>query len=118
MHEMSLAEGIRSIVVDAAAANDIPRVRAVILEIGELAAVEQEALLFCLDVVLKGTVAEGAAIIVDAVPGTGWCMKCAESVPIRQLYDACPRCGSHQVQPTGGTEMRVREFEIGEPDLP
>ncbi|TXT30313.1 MAG: hydrogenase nickel incorporation protein HypA/HybF [Rhodocyclaceae bacterium] len=47
-----------------------------------------------------------------SVPGAGWCMLCAETVPMQELYGACPKCGSHQVQATGGTEMRVKEIEI------
>ena len=62
MHEMSLAEGVRTIIEDAAATNGFRSVRAVVLEIGELAAVEADALRFCLDVVLADTVAAGAAI--------------------------------------------------------
>ena len=34
MHEMSLAEGVRTIIEDAAAANAFRSVRAVVLEIG------------------------------------------------------------------------------------
>lgn len=112
MHEMSLAEGVRGIVEDAARAHEAQRVKTVVLEIGALAAVEVEALRFCLDVVLKDSVAEGAAIEIVGVPGTGWCMACADTVTVARLYDACPRCGGYQVQPTGGTEMRVKELEL------
>lgn len=114
MHEMSLAEGIRGIVEDAAREHRAARVAKVVLEIGELAAVEVEALRFCLDVVLKDSVADGAAVDIEAVPGSGWCMQCAATVPIAQRYDACPQCGSYQVQPTGGTEMRVKELALGD----
>lgn len=112
MHEMSLAEGVRGIVEDAARAHGDRRVTAVVLEIGELAAVEIEALTFCLEVVLRGSVAEGARIEIEATPGRGWCMQCAASVPVAALYDACPQCGSYQVQPTGGTELRVKAVEL------
>lgn len=114
MHEMSLAEGIRSIVEDAAREHRAGRVARVVLEIGELAAVETEALRFCLEVVLRDSVADGAAVDIEAVPGRGWCLQCAATVPIAQRYDACPQCGSHQVQPTGGTEMRVKELALGD----
>jgi len=39
-------------------------------------------------------------------------MLCAETVPMQERYDVCPQCGSHQLEATGGTEMRVREIEI------
>lgn len=116
MHEMSLAEGVRGIVEDSARAHAAQRVTRIVLEIGELAAVEVDSLRFCLDVVLRDSVAEGAELVIDSVPGSGWCLACAVTVPIHQRYDACPHCGGYQVQPTGGTEMRVREMALITPD--
>ena len=112
MHEMSLAEGVRTIIEDAAATNGFRSVRAVVLEIGELAAVEADALRFCLDMVLADTVAAGAAIEVETVPGAGWCMDCTRTVPMRELHDACPHCGGYRVQTTAGREMRVKALEV------
>jgi hydrogenase nickel incorporation protein HypA/HybF len=112
MHEMSLAEGVRGIVEEAARARGFATVRTVVLEIGELASVEVEALRFCLDVVLRDSVAEGARVEVETIAGTGRCRKCARTVGIANLYDACPACGGCPVQPTGGTGMRVKELEV------
>ena len=112
MHEMSLAEGVRGIVEDAARTQGFVRVKAVVLEIGELSSVQTDALTFCLEVVLRDTLAEGAEIRVEAVPGAGYCMQCEKTVVIGQRYDACPECGSYQVHATGGTEMRVKELEV------
>lgn len=112
MHEMSLAEGILQIVEETAQRERAQRVKLVVLEIGRLSSVEPEALRFCFDVVTRGGLAEGAILEIDHVPGVGWCMPCAETVPMEYLYAACPNCGSYQVQPTGGTEMRVKEIEI------
>ena len=64
------------------------------------------------DLVMRGGIAEGARLQIDALPGSGWCRQCEASVPIDTLYDPCPRCGGFQVQATGGTEMRVKELEI------
>jgi hydrogenase nickel incorporation protein HypA/HybF len=112
MHEMSLAEGIRQIVEDAGRRQGFRKVKTVVLEIGQLAALEPDSLRFCFDLVMKGSIAEGAVLQIDSLPGRGWCAQCAEMVPITALYDACPRCGSYQVQASGGTEMRVKELEI------
>jgi hydrogenase nickel incorporation protein HypA/HybF len=112
MHEMSLAEGVRGIVEDAARAQGFSRVKAVVLEIGDLSSVQTDALCFCLEVVLRDTLAEGAEICVETVPGAGYCKQCARTVTIGQRYDACPECGSYQVQATSGMEMRVRELEV------
>ncbi|MBS1129056.1 MAG: Hydrogenase expression/synthesis, HypA [Proteobacteria bacterium] len=112
MHEMSLAEGVLQLVEDTARRESASRVKLVVLEIGRLSSVEPEAIKFCFEAVTHGSIAQGAALEIIAVPGAGWCMQCAETVPMTELYGACPTCGSHQVQPTGGTEMRVKEIEI------
>jgi hydrogenase nickel incorporation protein HypA/HybF len=112
MHEMSLAEGVVQIVETTARANDASAVRAVWLELGALSHVEHEALRFSFDVVKRGTVAEGARLEIRITPGRAWCMPCADSVDLVRLGDPCPRCGSHQLQVTGGEEMRVKEIEI------
>ena len=112
MHEMSLAEGILQIVEEAAQAEGSSKVKAVWLEIGQLASVEVEALRFCFDAVTRDSVASEARLEIVEIPGQGWCMQCSRNVPVAALYDPCPICGSHQIQVTGGEEMRVRELEI------
>ena len=112
MHEMSLAEGIIELVEETARREQAQRVKLVVLEIGKLSSVEPEALRFCFDVVTKNGLADGAVLEIVDVPGSGWCLPCGTTVAISELYGACPQCGSHQVQATGGTEMRVKEIEI------
>jgi hydrogenase nickel incorporation protein HypA/HybF len=112
MHEMSLAEGILQIAEDAASRQGFERVKEIRLEIGALAGVEQEALLFCLDAVLPGTLAEGARVVIEPLPGRGWCLGCGKEVEIAAYYDPCPLCGGYQVQATGGTEMRVKDLMV------
>ena len=112
MHEMSLAEGVLQLVEETARREQASRVKLVVLQIGKLSSVAPEALRFCFEAVTRGSIADGAALEIVDVPGAGWCVQCAATVPIAERYGECPVCGSHQVQPTGGTEMRVREIEI------
>ncbi len=112
MHEMSLAEGVLQLVEDTARREGARRVKTVVLEIGTLASVEVEALRFCFDAVTRGSLAEGATLEIHPVQGAGWCLPCGATVPLEERYGICPRCGSCQVQPTAGTEMRVKEIEI------
>jgi len=112
MHEMSLAEGVLQLIEDAARAQSFSRVTTVWLEIGQLAGVEIEAMKFCFDAVTRDSIAAGAQLEIFATPGSGWCMQCSESVPLAEVYGACPKCGGYQVTVTGGTEMRVKELEV------
>lgn len=112
MHEMSLAEGILQLIEDASRQQSFARVSTVWLEIGQLAGVEVEAMRFCFDAVTRGSLADGAQLEIISTPGSGWCMQCAETVALSEVFGACPQCGVHQVQVTGGTEMRVKELEV------
>lgn len=112
MHEMSLAESVREIVLDTARANGAARVLSVRLEIGALSQVEVEAMRFAFDVVMQDSPAQGARLDVVETPGQAWCMPCSTPVTIERRGDACPKCGSHQLQVTGGERMRVMDIEI------
>ena len=82
MHEMSLAEGVLQLVEDTARRENARRVKLVVLEIGRMSSVEPEAIKFCFEAVTHGSIAQGAALDIIAVPGAGWCMLCAETVPM------------------------------------
>lgn len=112
MHEMSLAEGVLQLIEDAARREAFSRVKTVWLEIGQLSGVEPEAMAFCFDAVVRDSVAAGARLEIVRVPGQAWCMQCSQPVTVAESYAACPRCGSYQLQVTGGSEMRVKELEV------
>lgn len=112
MHEMSLAGGILRVVEDAAAREHFSRVKRLTLEAGALSGVEVRALRFALEAMAHGTVLADAAIQIDEPAGIAWCMPCGESVEIRSRADPCPRCGSWQLTPTGGLELKVRELIV------
>lgn len=112
MHEMSIAESIVQIAEEAAARDGNARVRTVFVEIGALAGVELEALRFCWDAVTRDGRAAGAGLDITQTPGQAWCLQCSDTVALPAVFEACPRCGSYQVEVTGGTELRVREIEV------
>ena len=100
MHEMSLAEGIRGIIVDAARRNNAPRITRVRVEIGRFAGVEKEALAFAFDVVMRGSPAEGAELVMIDLPGQALC------------FDPCPACAGTRLMPQGGDDMRIKDLEV------
>lgn len=112
MHEMSLALGMLEIVEAAARREGAARVTQVRLEIGALSHVATDALRFCFEAVTRGSLAEGAELAIDDVPGEAWCMPCGGNVPLARVGDACPRCGSYQLAVTGGGDMRVKDIAI------
>ncbi|OJY35226.1 MULTISPECIES: hydrogenase maturation nickel metallochaperone HypA [Gemmobacter] len=112
MHEMSLVEGIRSIVEDQARAHGFSRVTLLRLEIGRFAGVEKPALAFAFDVVMKGSPAEGARLEIIDLPGQALCYDCMKLVEIADRLAPCPLCDGGRLIPEGGDEMRIRNMEV------
>lgn len=112
MHEMSLCEGILQVLEEQAKDQRFVKVCRVRLEIGALAGVEVEALRFGFDVVTRDTLAENAVLEIIALPGQAWCLGCSQPVAVAQRFDACPSCGSYQLQITSGDELRIKDLEV------
>ena len=112
MHELSLCEGILQTMESNAQSQGYSRVKSVWLEIGALAGVEQSALRFHFDIVTRDTLADSARLEIIDIPAEAWCLPCAEVVRITQRYDACPLCGSHQLQVSRGEELKIKELEV------
>jgi hydrogenase nickel incorporation protein HypA/HybF len=112
MHEASLAAGILQLVEDAAVREGFRRVTVLHLEAGQLAGIEARALRFSLEALAPGTCLEAARFDIDEPPGQAWCLPCSATVTLAQRGDACPSCGSYQLQPTGGTELRVVDMLV------
>lgn len=112
MHEASLAGGILKLVEDSARREGFARVTLLRLEAGQLAGVEPRALRFALEALAPGTCLQGARFEIDEPAGRAWCMPCSAAVVIAQRGDPCPQCGGYQLQPTGGTELRVVDMLV------
>ena len=112
MHEMSICESILDVLKEQARAQSFDTVKSISLEVGPFSGVEIEALKFGFDVVTRGSIAENAALEIIETQATAWCMPCGEAVAIRERYDPCPKCGSHQLQVTAGEELRIKELEV------
>ncbi|MBT9384202.1 hydrogenase maturation nickel metallochaperone HypA [Pseudooceanicola sp. CBS1P-1] len=112
MHEMSLCEGIRRVVEQAADRPDVTRVTRVRLEIGRFAGVEKPALGFAWEVVMRGSKAEGAELVMLDLPGVALCYDCMKTVEIENRLDPCPLCGGGRLLPQGGDEMQIKDMEV------
>ena len=112
MHEMSLCESVLRIIESEAPVQGFSRVTRVCLEIGRLAGVEVEAMRFGFDVVTAGSLAAGARLDIERVPGGAWCFACRSEVEVAKRFDPCPRCGGFQLEVVRGDEMRIKELEV------
>lgn len=112
MHEMSLADSLLRLALDAAKAQKAKRILIVRLEIGALAAVEPESLAFCFDVLKKGSLAEDARLEILRPLGRAYCPACAQEIEIARRHDPCPGCGGFRLEVRSGAEMKIKELEV------
>ena len=112
MHEMSICEGIRTVIEDQAKAHNVGRISRVRLELGRFAGVEKDALHFAFEVVMRGSVAEGAELVTIDLPGSALCYDCMKVVSLEHRLDPCPACGGGKLMPQGGDEMRIKDLEV------
>lgn len=109
---MSIAESLVDLIEDEARKQGFARVKRIGIKLGALGHVEPEALAFCFDAVARGSIAEGARLDLETVPGLGWCPRCRREVAIAQRYDVCPACGQSHVELRAGDELRLSELEV------
>ncbi len=112
MHEMSICEGIVQILQDQAKQQQYQKVNIVYLELGKFSTVEIPALEFCFEVVCRNTLAQGARLEIEVLPGLAWCMNCSKSIEIEQRFDPCPDCDGFQLQSEGGDELRIKALDV------
>lgn len=112
MHEVSLCSNIRDILETRARDDGFDRVRKVWLEVGSLSCVEPEALRFGFDVVMRGSVAEGAALDIAIPAALARCPACGEVSEVAQRYEACPACGIPGMELIRGDEFRILKMEV------
>jgi hydrogenase nickel incorporation protein HypA/HybF len=112
MHELSLLENVREILEEHALSQHFSQVSKVTLEIGKLSCVEPEALRFGFDVVMKGSLAENATLIITELDGLGLCQQCGQQLVMETLYEPCASCGSPDVKILQGREMKIRDLVV------
>jgi hydrogenase nickel incorporation protein HypA/HybF len=112
VHEVSLVESIVDLVAEEQRKQSFSRVRMIRLAVGALGHAEPDALRFCFDAVTRGTVADGARLEIDIIPGAGWCAQCCQSVRLAERFAACPVCDDGPVRLTAGDELRLSELEV------
>ncbi len=116
MHEMSMVQDVVGIVLKHALGNDVQQVDSVFLKVGEIRDVVDEWMQRFFDYLAKGTVAEGAKLVIDRVPVRFSC-GCGHLFPIemRERQDiVCPRCGGRNVTMISGREFIVEGISVAQ----
>ena len=90
MHELSITQSVVDAVLDRVPDTRIAGVR---LEIGKLSGIVPDSVRFCFELVVAGTLLEGARLDID------------------DMILLCP-CGSANVEVLAGQQLRIRSVEV------
>jgi hydrogenase nickel incorporation protein HypA/HybF len=113
MHEVSLMQRVLEIARAEAQRHGAERVHRLRLRVGPLAGVVPEALEFAFDVVMRGTMVEGAALEVEYLPWRGRCPSCGTKFEPAGPGDfGCPSCGFEATEILGGRELELVSLEV------
>jgi hydrogenase nickel incorporation protein HypA/HybF len=111
MHEFSLAQNIIEIVTETLKNAAKNKVTKIILEIGEISGVEENALITALESLKQGTVVSEAFIEIQNINGIALCLECKTNFEIHDLYSLCPHCNSYEKKIISGKEFNVKSIE-------
>ena len=108
MHELALMERM---VAEVEARVRPARVGRVRMQVGQLAGVLPETMVFCFTLCARGTVLDGAQLEIDEIRGLGLCRRCGDRVAMETVSDRCP-CGSAEIEVKHGRELRIATLEL------
>ena len=112
MHELAIAEGIIETAVPAAERSGAKRILEIRLKVGALSGVFPECVRECLEEVAKGTIAEGAKLVIEPVPIRIRCRACGADSGINRSEFRCPICGSDDFEIIAGREYFVDTLKV------
>jgi len=110
MHELAITQGVVDQISERLGDAKVTRVA---LEIGRLSGVVCDSVRFCFDVCTQGTTLEGARLEIIQTAGRARCRRCAACFEVDDPFAMC-RCGSADLELTGGHELKIREVEIAD----
>lgn len=112
MHELGIASSILDCVQKEAERHPDARITKVGVKIGELAGVDQDALQFGFEVLVKDTEWEPVALEVEYVPRVQRCPKCEYEFRMTDYDPRCPLCGEVATQCISGEELDIAYMEV------
>ena len=114
MHELPVINSILKVVLKHAADNNVKKVVAVHLQVGELSDLEDKWMQQYFDSLAKDTIAQGARLVIERIPVVMKCSDCGMSYTVNIKEDkslVCPECGSDKHTMVSGREYFIKNLD-------
>ncbi len=114
MHEVSIAEEIKEIVIEKLKEHKAKKIKKIALKIGKLTSVVPDALLFAFEIISKNTPLENAKIDIDIIEIKAKCQNCKKTFSLNDIEYLCPFCNKTNLEMISGRELIIQSIEMEE----
>jgi hydrogenase nickel incorporation protein HypA/HybF len=111
MHEMSVAQGLLSILQAQAETHGIARVSRVRLKIGRLRGLDARQLRLAFEALAEGSVAAGAELEIEEIAAQARCCACGAVWRAADYRFNCPECAAADAEILEGRELYIESFD-------
>ena len=112
MHEMGIANSVIEAVRRELTRYPESIASKVGLKIGELTAIDPEALRFCFEALLRDTDLAGVQLEIESCQRRHLCRRCGNEFVVEGYDFKCPLCGSAESECVGGEELELAFIEV------
>jgi hydrogenase nickel incorporation protein HypA/HybF len=114
MHEMGIANSVLDAVRTEMGRHPGTYPCKVGVRIGEMAAIDQDALRFCFEAMILETDLSSLELAIEVCPRRHRCQACAREFVVRDYDSRCPQCASLETVCISGDELELAYLEVGE----
>ena len=112
MHEVSIMQSTLQLAEEHARKAGGTAITRICLRVGLVSGVVPEALEFAFDVLKTGTMAEGASLEIERIPGEFRCPACGTQVRLDEVRFDCPACNGMLTLANGGADLELSHLEV------
>ena len=112
MHELGLTKNVIDLVAKEAEKSGFTRTLEIRMKLGEYSDVVPKYIVDLFPLASKGTVAEGAELLFERVPGRFQCRGCGYEGTVDRKKACCPACGGTELKMTAGREFFVDSLKV------
>lgn len=116
MHELGVIIEIVNTVQKICDEQEIEKVEAIVLQVGEISPVVPRFLEECYPAAVDGTNMQETELIIEIIPANALCQSCRKVYHIPENPNAdkniCPNCSSDETVLVSGRELNIKELRV------
>jgi hydrogenase nickel incorporation protein HypA/HybF len=110
MHEITIAQNLADLITGSVPENDLRNISKVKVKIGILSNILPDSLIFCFNSIKESTPFSSAFLEIVEAPLKIKCRNCEKITEDFEIMFSCGKCGSHDIDVTGGDELELSEI--------